>query len=131
MIVELGVRGVRGNEKIDREKKEEVLERRGGENAGEEVRDDEWKDSGEEQDGDDWLSFYEAPQLYGASWKFGSGWNRMRIFFHELADYGWEKRGLGKEEFLRTMKEWEFRGKVIRNSGPYFRFNRFSWNEAM
>jgi len=130
LILELGVRGVEGHEKVEIEE-EEVLERHGEEHVGEDLRDDEWKDSQEEQDGDDWLSFYEAPQLYGASWKFGSGWNRMRIFFDDLADYEVEKKGLRKEEFWRKMKDWEFHGKVIEKNGSYIHLNRFSWSEAV
>ena len=131
MVVELGLGGVRGHEEIDRKKEGEVLERSGKGNVGEELRDEEGKNREEEADGNDWLSFYKAPQFYGASWKSGSGWNRMRIFFHDLADYGAEKRGIKKEEFWRKMEQWKFHGKVIRKNGSYIRLNQFLWDEGI
>lgn len=129
MIVELGLEGVRGDEKVELGEEEEDLEKCGNGNPPEEFEDEEGSGREKDDDGDGWLFEYEAPQLYGASWKFGSQWRRARAYFSDLADYEINQSGVSKEEFWGTIEKWEFQGKVIQKKGSYFVLNRFLWDE--
>lgn len=128
LVVELGLEGVRGGEKVTPEK-EEVLEKYGNGNPPEEFEDEEGSGRGKDDDGDDWPFEHEAPQLYGASWKFGSQWRRARAYFSDLTDYETNQSGIRKEEFWGKVRKWESRGKLIQKKGSYFRLNRFLWDE--
>lgn len=131
MIEKLGLEGIGSNEKVKgEEKEEEILEECEERASSEEAEDEEWLDLEEDSDHEDWLSFYGAPQLNGASWKSGSAWRRMRAYFSDLADYETKQESVTQEEFWRKMKKWELLGKVIQKKGSYFRLNRFSWDEA-